>query len=307
LTFVVAALLLVFTGSSAFAAPDGPAGVPAVTRPIDDSYLIHGGDQLEVIVYGEKDLTQNVTVLPDGMISFPLISEVHIGGQTPTQAAETLATSLKHFVRAPQVSVVVVKEGPLEVLVLGDVLHPGKYELPSRSRLTDAIASAGGLGPTEGDFPDARIANAQGNVEQVSLQKLLHDGDVTQNAPLADEMTVYVPSPVTFNIHVLGAVAKPGDVTIHEGDRLSMAIARAGESGVNSDLNHIEVRRTATDGKVETLNVNLYDVLKSGDMAGDPLMKKDDIVYVPSTNGSKDHISGPASILYSLSNLFLHF
>jgi polysaccharide export outer membrane protein len=204
------------------------------------------------------------------------------------------------------VSVVVVKEGPLEVLVLGNVAKPGKYELPSRSRLTDAIASAGGLGITDGDFPEARLATPHGDVKQVSLQKLLHDGDTTQNIPLGDEMTVYVPSPLTLQVQVLGAVDKPGDVLVHEGDRLSMAIARAGSgAAANADLNHITVRRVDSGGVTKTTNVNLYEVLKSGDLSRDPVMEKNDLVYVPQSAGHNDRISGPAGILYTISHLFI--
>jgi polysaccharide export outer membrane protein len=292
--------------SAALAAGQAVTTTPPVAARTDDAYLIHGGDELNVVVYGEKDLTQPVTVLPSGTISFPLIGEVHIGGETPTQAANTLAASLKHYLRAPQVSVVVTKEGPLEVLVLGNVTKPGKYELPSRSRLTDAIASAGGLGVTDGNYPDARMANSHGLVEQVSLQKLLHDGDTSQNLPLGDEMTVYVPSPLTLQVQVLGAVDKPGDVMVHEGDRLSMAIARAGTgSNSNADLNHITLRRAQPGGGTQTLNVNLYDVLKSGDISRDPVMQKNDLVYVPQSAGHNDRVSGPASLLYTISHLFI--
>jgi polysaccharide export outer membrane protein len=307
LSCLVAASFLTVVSSPTLAATDpvAPAAAPVAARS-DDAYLIHGGDELNVIVYGEKDLTQAVTVLPSGTISYPLIGEVHVGGLTPTQAASALSTSLKHYLRQPQVSVVVVKEGPLEVLVLGNVTKPGKYELPSRSRLTDAIASAGGLGITDGDFPEARLATLHGDVKQVSLQKLLHDGDTTQNLPLGDEMTVYVPSPLTLNVQVLGAVDKPGDVTVHEGDRLSMAIARAGSgASANADLNHITVRRVAAGGVTQTMNVNLYEVLKSGDLSRDPVMQKNDLVYVPQSAGHSDRISGPASLLYSISHLFL--
>lgn len=305
LTCFIAASFFAIISTPAFAAGEPVAAPPVAARP-DDSYLIHGGDELNVIVYGEKDLTQPVTVLPSGTISYPLIGEVHIGGLTPTQAANTLATSLKHYLRQPQVSVVVVKEGPLEVLVLGNVTKPGKYELPSRSRLTDAIASAGGLGTTDGNFPDARIADSHGDVKQVSLQKLLHDGDTTQNTPLGDEMTVYVPSPLTLQVQVLGAVDKPGDVLVHEGDRLSMAIARAGSgANANADLNRITVRRISADGKPQTMNVNLYDVLKSGDLTRDPVMQKNDLVYVPQSSGHSDRVSGPASLLYTISHLFI--
>jgi polysaccharide export outer membrane protein len=305
LTSLIAASFFATISTPAFATGE-PVGAPPVAARPDDAYLIHGGDELNVIVYGEKDLTQPVTVLPSGTISYPLIGEVHVGGLTPTQAANALATSLKHYLRQPQVSVVVVKEGPLEVLVLGNVTKPGKYELPSRSRLTDAIASAGGLGTTDGNFPDARLADAHGDVKQVSLQKLLHDGDTTQNIPLGDEMTVYVPSPLTLQVQVLGAVDKPGDVLVHEGDRLSMAIARAGSgANANADLNHITVRRISPDGTPQTMKINLYDVLKSGDLSRDPVMQKNDLVYVPQSAGHSDHVSGPASLLYTISHLFI--
>lgn len=305
LSYLVAAAFFAMANTPAIAAVEAVQAAPAAARP-DDAYMIHGGDELNVIVYGEKDLTQSVTVLPSGTISYPLIGEVHIGGQTPTQAASTLTTSLKHYLKQPQVSVVVVKEGPLAVLVLGAVSKPGKYELPSRSRLTDAIASAGGLGITDGTFPDARLANAHGEVKQVSLQKLLHDGDTTQNIPLGDEMTVYVPSPLTLQVQVLGAVDKPGDVTVREGDRLSMAIARAGNgTSSNSDLNRITLRRVNSGGVTQTMNINLYEVLKSGDINKDPVMQKNDLVYVPQAASRQDKVSGPASLLYTLSHLFI--
>ncbi len=310
LSYPLAALIIAATGAPALAAtPASPAatagGVPSSAR-FDSAYLIHGGDELSIIVYGEKDLTQTVTVLPSGTISYPLIGEIHVAGQTPTQAAATLSNSLKHFVRQPQVSVVVAKEGPLEVLVLGNVIKPGKYELPSRSRLTDAIASAGGLGITDGALPDARLADSHGDIKQVSLQKLLHDGDTGQNLPLGDEMTVYVPSPLLLQVQVLGAVEKPGDVALREGDRLSMAIARAGNGpSANADLNHITVRRIDASGAPQTMNVNLYEVLKSGDLSKDVIMQKNDLVYVPQTKGNNDRTSGPLGILAGIARLFV--
>ncbi|GAC1405835.1 MAG: hypothetical protein NVSMB64_11010 [Candidatus Velthaea sp.] len=273
----------------------------------EEAYRLHGGDELNVVVYGEKDLSQSVKVLPSGTISYPLLGEVKVSGLTPTQAADALAKGFSRYIRHPQVSVSVAKEGALAVLVLGNVKTPGKYDLPARSRLTDAIASAGGLGITDGSFPVARMATSEGAVTQVSLQALLHDGDTSQNNLLADEMTVYVPSPLTLNVQVLGAVDHPGNISMAEGDRLSMAIARAGESpGTNADLNHIVVRRQKVDGSLQSYNVNLYDVLKSGDISKDFIMEKNDLVYVPQSGG-KDRVSGPASILFTLRRLFIGF
>jgi protein involved in polysaccharide export with SLBB domain len=93
--------------------------------------------------------------------------------------------------------------------------------------------------------------------------------------PVENQMTVYVPSPITFNIQVFGAVDKPGDVVMHEGDRLVMAIARAGNSpNVSSDLNHIVLRRPQADGSMASQTINLYQVYKSGDAKQDPVLAK---------------------------------
>jgi len=280
------------------------SSIALADAPASDEYHIRANDLLSVAVYGEPNLTQAVRVLAGGTIVIPLAGEVHVGGLTPPGAATAITKSLSHYLRHPSVTVAVTEEGPVSVLVLGDVKTPGKYTLAPTSRLTDALAAAGGLGPTDGELPAVRVSAADGAVTQYSLQKLLHEGDVSQNVPMTDETTVYIASPLTLNVQVIGAVEHPGDVEVHEGDRLSMAIARAGASPtVNADLNHVEIRRVSTSGTVDTQTVNLYDVLKNNDLSKDPVLKKGDLVYVPQGIGRRDTISPFASLLFGLRGL----
>jgi polysaccharide biosynthesis/export protein len=244
--------------------------------------LIHPGDQLSVQVFGDQSLTQETMVLADGTVDYPLIGRVSVVGKTPDQAAGVLASRLHEYVRHPVVTVEISQLAQPDVLVLGDVRSPGKYNLPSDGRLTDAIAAAGGLGVTNGAFPDARVSDAQGNVTTVSLQRLLQSGDVSLDRRLGEGSVVYVPGPIAFTIDVTGAVDHPGDVQLNEGDHLSEAIAKAGDSsGAHSDLNHVRVIHTASDGKQTTSEYNLYDALKNGDQNADPAMRKGDVVFVP--------------------------
>ncbi len=265
--------------------------------------LIHPGDQLSVQVFGDQSLTQQTMVLADGTVDYPLIGRVSLAGKTPDQAAGILAEHLHAYVRHPVVTVAISQLGQPEVLVLGDVKAPGKYNLPSDGRLTDAIAAAGGLGDTNGAFPDARVSDAAGNVTTVSLERLLQNGDVSLDRHLSEGSVVYVPGPIQFTISVSGAVDHPGQVQLNEGDHLSAAVAKAGNSmNAQSDLNHIRVIRTTPDGKQTTMEVNLYDALKNGDQAADPAMQKGDVVYVPqaSQHHSSDFVTG---LLYVLTRL----
>jgi polysaccharide export outer membrane protein len=268
-------------------------------------YKIRPGDELTITVYGEPNLSETaVVVLPDGVINVPLGGQVRVGGLTPTGAGGAVTHALGKYIKHPVVTVAVAKEGPIEVLLLGNLKNPGKYELPPGSRLSDALAAAGGLGPTDGEYPDARLEGLDGKVKTYSLQRLLHDGDVALDTPLDGQTTVYVPSPLTMNVQVIGAVEHPGDVVLHEGDRLTMAIARAGASPtVSADLNHVTVRHTGADGSVHTTSVNLYEVLRTGDLSKDVQLQKDDLVYVPQGVGRRDTISPFANLFWGLRSL----
>ncbi|MBV8721616.1 MAG: hypothetical protein JO277_05670, partial [Candidatus Eremiobacteraeota bacterium] len=69
---------------------------------------------------------------------------------------------------------------------------------------------------------------------------------------------------------------------VNEGDHLSAAVAKAGNSqNAHSDLNHIRLIRTSPDGKQTTSEVNLYDALQKGDIAADPALQKGDVIYIP--------------------------
>lgn len=314
--FSLAALLAAPSVSLAQTAPtnaQSAAGIPT-PRPntptsanpvhnLPSNYVIHGGDQLNVQVYGDTTLTQNLTVLPDGTVDYPLVGRINVAGKTPAGAARLISKKLERYVRHPLVTVAVATEGQPNVLVLGNVKTPGKYALRSGGRVSDAIAAAGGLGTVNGLFPDARVSDSVGDVSNVSLQRLLHDGDLTLDKTLGEGSVVYVPGPLTYNIEVVGAVDKPGEIQLNQGDRLSMAIAKAGNTPAsNSDLNRIRIVRPSPDGSSKTYEVNLYRALENGESAYDIVLQKGDVVYVP--EGKKHNATQTISpILFILRRL----
>ena len=264
--------------------------------------VLHAGDQLQVQVSGEVEVSQTVVVADDGTIGLPLAGQIRVAGATPSGAEAVIAVALKRYIRDPHVVVAVLGEGHVNVLVLGDVVNSGTYALRPGARLSDAITAAGGMDPTiNGEYPVARIALADGTTYHISLDKLLRGGDPSRDIELPDKAAVYVPGLTKFDITVLGAVDRPGTVTINDGDRLSLAIAKAGDTqAASADLTRIMVTRTEADGTTASHPVNLYQSLEKGDTRFDPRLRKGDIVYVPIARQSHGNLTNAVFLLSRL-------
>ena len=262
------------------------------------------GDILDIQVYPEATLSQQVTIANDGSISLALLGRIVVLGLTTTQAQDAISLGLMRYLRHPLVTVALHTQAQYDVLVLGNVKTPGRYIVPPGSRISDALAAAGGLNAISGAFPKARVSIGS-DVREVSLEGLLRRGDVAENVVLPSGSAVYVPGPVVLRVRVLGAVDHPGDIELNAGDRLAVAIAKAGDSpNMNADLNHIHITHTLANGQITVTEVNLYRTLKDGDLASDVALSDDDVVYVPE---SPKKTEGFAGILGFARRLFLPF
>jgi polysaccharide biosynthesis/export protein len=113
---------------------------------VSTDYLIGVEDVLAINVWKEPELSvKEVAVRPDGKISFPLITEIQASGLTPKQLQEQLASRLKEYVAAPNVTVVVLKILSQSVSIVGQVSKPGIYILGSPITILELLARAGGL------------------------------------------------------------------------------------------------------------------------------------------------------------------
>ena len=269
------AAILLATAPIAARAADAP--------PPPSSSVIHPGDTLAINVYGDPPLT--AVVQADGTIQHPIAGRVLVAGMSSAEARDSLVAALKKYVKKhPVVALSVQQQGQVSVTVLGNVKTSGKYPMRSGAHLSEAIAAAGGVASMNGEYPMVRVSQSDGSFVTASLQKLLHDGDSTQNLPLDDNATVYVLGGETIRVQVLGAVARPGNVEILRGERLTMALARAGvDASVHSDLNRVYLTRTdlATGNTTASFQVNVNKALQQGDQRYDPVLQRDDKIFVP--------------------------
>lgn len=176
----------------ATAPPVAPA--PSVATPSD--YVIGPSDVLQVTYWREKDMSAQVTVRPDGIITLPLINDVQASGLTPDQLRDKISQMARKFLEEdPTVSVTVVAINSRRVFITGNIARPGPYPLNAPTTVLQLIAMAGGLTEfaDQGKIAvmreeDGKIARHIFNYKDVAKGKHLE-----QNIELKPGDTVIVP------------------------------------------------------------------------------------------------------------------
>jgi polysaccharide export outer membrane protein len=122
-----------------------PASTIAPTPISPNEYVIGASDILEIDVWKEKEISQELPVRPDGKISLPLIGEIQAAGLTPLALQNVVTQQLKTYIESPQVTVIVKDPKSHEFNIVGQVARPGSYQLMQSMTVLDAIATAGGF------------------------------------------------------------------------------------------------------------------------------------------------------------------
>ena len=189
-------------GSPAVNAHESPASsstssdrlLPSAPSISPDTYLIGASDSLNVTVWKETALSGEVLVRPDGMISMPLLGDVHAAGLTPLQLATEVETKLKKFIQSPNVTVEIRQIHSKVIYMLGEVGKKGPIDLTPGMTLLQAISSAGGLTDYANSKKIYILRTSSGKQEKIPVHyKEALKGDSALNLALQPGDTIVVP------------------------------------------------------------------------------------------------------------------
>lgn len=195
--FATSLLLLFFMGLAACS--NKQVVPPPQNNGVLDEYRIGVGDSLRINVWRNPELSSEVPVRPDGMISIPLVGDVSAAGRTTVELANELTDAIATYVRNPQVAVIVTNPSSSDfqrrVRITGAVETP--QSMPYRDGMTvlDLVLMAGG--PNE--FASAnnaklyRRVDGEVKVYPIYLRDLIERGKVQTNYPLQPSDIVTVP------------------------------------------------------------------------------------------------------------------
>lgn len=194
---ILACLLGVLAGALAPLANAQTPAAQAAQAAKSPDYIIGPGDEIEVFVWQNPDLSVTVPVRPDGKISTPLNEDMVAVGKTPSKLAHDIEMKLSEYVRSPHVNVIVTKPASVfsQVKVIGQVAHPQGVAYRDGMTVLDAVLAVGGLTDyAAGNRAHiVRMENGQEKDIPVRLNALVNGGDMTQNLPLKPGDVLVVP------------------------------------------------------------------------------------------------------------------
>ncbi len=158
-------------------------------------YLIGAGDVLDISVWKEDGLEQEVLVRPDGGIDFPLVGELQAGGKTTRALQAEIEKKIKRFITDPVVTVSVKQIYGNTIYVLGKVARPGEFVAKHYLDITQALAMAGGLTPyaDAGSIKVLRRSGVKQKVFKFDYSDIEDGENLQQNIILKNGDVVIVP------------------------------------------------------------------------------------------------------------------
>lgn len=172
---------------------------PSATRPDPSAYLIGAGDNLQIFVWKNQDLSTDVPVRPDGKITTPLVQDMQAQGKTPTQLAADLRQQLATYIQDPVVTVVVksfaAPANAAAIRVIGAAATP--KTVPYRTGLTalDVLIEVGGLNSFANGNAAQLLRRENGAYRSypLHLKDLVNQGDLKANVDLMPGDIIRIP------------------------------------------------------------------------------------------------------------------
>ena len=242
-------------------------------------YHIGVGDTLSVTVWEEPKLNGVFSVLPDGMITMPLLGTFRAAGYTSESLSRHIARRMSAiFRKEPSVTVTVKGMGNNFFYVSGAVGKPGVVPFTHNIRLLQAIILAGGA--TMAAKEDSIVLIRDNVPRTLSIEKLDQGKDLSQNIRILPQDIIIVPVK-TEQIYLMGEVAGPGAYYFNKGMTVMQALIQAHGFTQFASLGSVRIIRKQKDGTKKIVHIDINHIEDEKKTEAKEYLKPGDLIYVP--------------------------
>ncbi|MFZ6742780.1 polysaccharide biosynthesis/export family protein [Undibacterium sp. JH2W] len=246
----------------------------AVDEPVSEAAadVIGEGDQLLITVFGQPDLTADVTIGESGVITLPLVGTVEVKGKTATEIAATFAKKLEQgqYIKNPRVSIKVIQQLSRTFSVLGEVLRPGRYPLQGQISILEALGLAGGV--SQKAEKSLRILRREPGKPASELQEYASIKLELDASKLAPELAQKIQAndvlfvPQLKNFYVYGEVRRPGIYPMEEDLNVMRVLSIGGGITDRGSVRRIIIHRKTESGELREISAGITDKVMPGDV-----------------------------------------
>jgi protein involved in polysaccharide export with SLBB domain len=249
-------------GEPSLAEPFGDAlffAVPtSLDGPVDpETYVLGPSDELSLILRGPEAVVHPLRVLPEGFVVLPNVGPYKAVGLTLAELKEGVKATLERFYRNVEIDLLLAKPRSFVIYISGEVRKPGPVELTAPSRVSHALAAAGGVSG-QGSVRLIEIRKDGEAVSVVDLFKFLRTGDTSYNPVLTEGQIVHVP-PRYMKATTVGEVRKSGIFEIIAGETAKDLIDFCGGFATTADTTHLLIERTNPGSEVTNIEFSITE------------------------------------------------
>jgi polysaccharide biosynthesis/export protein len=279
-------------GEEAFQNPTPASGTIPIDFPASPDYVVGPGDGLTIDLWGGVSQRLVRTVDHEGRIALPEIGPMLVNGQSLADVQQLVQRSLRTQFRDVSADVSLSRLRTVRVYVVGDVNHPGPYDVSSLSTPLNALLAAGG--PTSaGSMRIVKHYRGNALVQQVDLYDLFLRGVRTDIKRLEPGDTLLVP-PLGSLVQMDGMVRRPAIYELRGDTSLAQAIDMAGGILPTAALSHIEVQRLDAHEKRTMLSLDVSGTVDPGEIEAKltafQLRDRDEIHIFPIATFNQDAV-----------------
>jgi protein involved in polysaccharide export with SLBB domain len=194
------------------------------------NYVLGPNDQVNINVYGHSVVNWKLTVSPDGDINIPGIGLLNVSGKTIEIATVIIKNKLiaNHYTigNGTDLQVTLGNIRSIKVLIVGEVVKPGTFTLPSLATVFNALYAAGGPGDN-GTFRQIEVIRNNHIIGRLDIYDFLLKGEQKANIRLEDQDIIRIPN-YHIRVGMAGEVKRPGLFEVLPGETLKDVIAFAG-------------------------------------------------------------------------------
>jgi len=209
--------------------------------PVGPEYVLGPGDGLNIQLWGgvSQRLLRNVD--REGRIALPEVGTLLVAGKSMGQVQHEVQAVLRTQFRDVSADVSLSRLRTVRIYVVGDVQHPGAYDISALSTPLNALYAAGGPTPN-GSLRVVKHLRGKDVVQQVDLYDLLLSGTRGEIQPLQSGDTILIP-PIGPQVKVQGMVRRPAVYELNGEHDLAEVLQLSGGVLATGTLRHIEVER----------------------------------------------------------------